>query len=395
MPPGSQARKDSAPFLIGWCIFLLLALGAGLTSSARGGFDFRSFYAAGCILRTQPSRLYDLALQQQVQTAAISKGDYPIPLLHPPYEALLYAPFTLLSYPRAYIAYLCFNMLLLLAVFFVARPMFSSTIQTWQPRPGLMIFTFYPVFAAIIQGQNSILLVLIVCLAWRELKAGRDLTAGLLLALGLFKFQIVLPLALLLAVRWGWRFAAGFAASSAAVAALSFALIGKAGVRGLARTIAAGSLAGDRSADMQRIMAIHPLAMPNLFGLVSALAGRWLSARSVFAIVALLSAATLLYTARLLRDATTSDRALALAVVCAILVSYHLYIHDLSLLLVPLALLVRIAWLRTAIYILAPLIVFGYGANGLFLLALPIAALLAYKPARTPDISETAGFVHA
>jgi hypothetical protein len=96
-----------------------------------------------------------------------------------PYEALLHAPFTLASYRSGYLLFIDFNLAMLLGLF-LARP-FSR---------GLMLFAFIPVFAAVTQGQDSILLLLICCFAWRH----RDdpLRCGLVLSLSLFSHQRIL-----------------------------------------------------------------------------------------------------------------------------------------------------------------------------------------------------------
>jgi Glycosyltransferase family 87 len=169
-------------------------------------WDFRSFYAAGYLMRTQPTQLYDLAQQERVQHAIISNDAFVLPFYHPCYELLLIAPFSFLRYSRAYFAFIAFNMLLLLAIFFAARPTFSSIVPVYQPRPGLMLFIYIPVMLTILFGQDSILLLLLVCIAWRQLEFGNDLIAGCLLALALFKFQIVIPMAALIALQRGWRF---------------------------------------------------------------------------------------------------------------------------------------------------------------------------------------------
>ena len=52
--------------------------------------------------------MYDLALQEQAQHALTSGF---MPFYHPSYEALLFAPFSLLNYHSAYLSFLAFGML--------------------------------------------------------------------------------------------------------------------------------------------------------------------------------------------------------------------------------------------------------------------------------------------
>jgi hypothetical protein len=66
-----------------------------------------------------------------------------------------------------------------------------------------MFFVFVPIFVVIFQGQDSILFLLLCCLAHREMTRARDFRAGCLVALALLKFQIVLLPSVLLAARGG------------------------------------------------------------------------------------------------------------------------------------------------------------------------------------------------
>ena len=50
-----------------------------------------------------------------------------------------------------------------------------------------------------LQGQDSLLLLLVMTLAVAEMKQGRDFTAGCLLGCGLFKFHVILSFVLLVA----------------------------------------------------------------------------------------------------------------------------------------------------------------------------------------------------
>ena len=153
---------DTKPFFQRWFVYLLVMelIGVALAHFGMlGRFDFRSFYAAGYLARTQPAHLYDLARQMWAQHTLVSPKGF-LPFYHPAYEALIYAPFSLLNYQYAYSSFLAFNMLLLLAAFFVARQAFSAPIEIWQPQPGSMFFIFLPLLIAAMQGQDSILLLL-------------------------------------------------------------------------------------------------------------------------------------------------------------------------------------------------------------------------------------------
>jgi len=374
-----SAARNIRPFLISWSLYavFLLFYGAMLEESAPS-FDFRNFYGAGYLMRTGPEHLYDLRSQQQVQSALVSPGERPLPFIHPAYEALLYEPFSLLPYNRAYLVFLGFNLLLLPVGFFTSYPAFASLIPIWQPRPGLLFFLFMPLFVALCQGQNSLLFVVLCCLAWKRFERGEPVGAGCMLGLGLFKFQLVIPLVLLCAARWGWRTVAGFAGSGTAVALVSLAITGRQGMTSFLSLLSAASLTQDQGATARILMAIKPRAMPNIVGLLYPLTSH-LSAHMAFMIVACVSATLVAWCMLLVRRAWEERVAFSIAVVCALLVSYHSYVYELTLLVLPLGLLGnRVSkWTLFALYV-TPSIVFWSGSRDwLFLLGLPAVWLLA------------------
>ena len=386
MPAGAIAEtpivpQSPKPFLIACCILLVLMeiLGYFATRDLSVSLDFRSFYAAGVVLRTHPHQLYDVALQKQTQDALVSEGTFVLPFYHPPFETLLYAPFAILPYRPAYFAFIAFNILLMIATFFAARPLFSTTVPFLQPRPGLIFFFFAPLLMAITQGQDSILFLLLASLAWQQMEDGHDAVAGACLALALFRFQLAIPIVLLFAVRRGWRFSAGFIAAAAAVTAACFALVGRAGMAAWLQVLSASSLASSQDAAAQHVMGIHPASMANLRGLLYALVTRLLAPGHAFALVAIASFATF----GLCLFAIWRERHLAItfpiAMLCGLLVSYHLNFHDVTLLLLPMLLLApRVPISLTVACYCIPAIVFLFiGANWYCLIAIPTLFLLA------------------
>lgn len=378
--PRQPGLTSTRPFLIGCGLFLLLMLYLGIFAprSATNGFDFRSFYTSGVMVRTQPHALYDLAAQKQVQDALVSRENLPLPFAHPSYEALFYAPFSFGGYRTDYLLFLIANVLMLAAVFFLSRPLFEGIIPGLQPRPGLMFFLFIPVVIAIWQGQDSILFLLLFCCAWRQLHLGKERSAGVLLALCLFRFQLAIPLAIFFAVRRGRRFAVGFLAGGAAVAVLCFALLGVDGVVSMLQLMRTFSLSSDHGTLAQQAMAVHPLAMPNLYGLIHAAGGSHLSSPVAFGLTVGLSAALFLWSLDRARRAPDEATAFGIAILCSVLVSQHLYMHDASLLLPAFALLNGRVHnvLLLVTYVLPAALFFLAGSPWFFLLALPILAML-------------------
>jgi hypothetical protein len=263
-----------------------------------------------------------------------------------------------------------------MAAYFAARPVFSEIIPWWQPRPGLMFFTFVPFLIAAIIGQDSILSLLLYCLVWRQLKSGNDRSAGCLAGLALFKFHFAIPIALLLALRRGWRFSTGFLVTSALVVLLSIGLIGHAGSAEYVHLL---SSAASASTPAQQRLTINPLAMPNLLGLLYTLGARFIPSPAAFnALTALCSIAIFAGCVHPVRRLQW-DAAFAVAILCGLLVSYHLYIDDLTLALLPAAILNnRINKYVIASFFATPiaLLPFGIGRAWFSLAALPVLAML-------------------
>ncbi|MGC2638154.1 MAG: glycosyltransferase 87 family protein [Acidobacteriaceae bacterium] len=381
------------PLFVGLAImlglFLFWTFKIGIPHGLIGRTDFRSMYAAGLLERTHPSELFSLDAQQQVQTTRISQGQFTLPFFHPAYEALLFVPFSLLPYPAAYAAFAIFNVVLIAACMIAGLRVFSVVIPFLQPRPGMMAFFFLPLWLAVLQGQDSILFLLLLILVWNQLDDGHDLRAGLLLAAALFKFQIALPLALLLAIRKGGRFVQGFVLGALAVCALSFACSPQ-WPANFVRLIHGSALAGSRQGGTGYQGYIFPQQMANLRGLCFALIGVHLSARGIMVLTLSVSVLVLAWVALCMRKVENDLLALAAALMACLLTSYHLYPHDVSPLLLPIA-AIAVAmqpWKRTLVFALylAPLVCFfGLGPDSFYLVSLPVlAAMSAILLARPP-----------
>lgn len=360
-----------------------MELAAGLVLPTTQGFqkvDFRCFYAAGVLARTDPSQLYNLARQMDIQVSLVGPQNGWTMFIQPPYEALLLVPFSLLSYRAAYLLFLAFNVALIIPCFLLARDAFSHVLDPWQPRPGLMFFLFLPLSVAVMQGQGSIRLLLFCCAAWHELKRGKDFNAGLLVALALFKMQVTVPLALLLIVWRGRRMLAGLATGAMIVTAISLWLVGARGMQAFARLLVMNSLIKDEAASAQLATSQFPAAMPNLRGLLYGCGGRYLPHLWLLVITLGLSTAVLLWVAYLVRRERDEATAFALAGIAALLLSYHLNFHDLTLLLLPLGLLAGKALpyfsvLASACFILSALVA-QFGLQTHCLMAIPLFGLI-------------------
>ena len=296
-----------------------------------GSIDLRAFYAAGEILRSgQAPLLYNDAYEAKVQLTAAGPLKVSLPFLYPPFAALLFVPLTAISYGGAITVSRWINLLLASACAFLlartARLPRSATWLIWA-----LVLGFNPVCFTLLQGQVSLLLLLAVCACERALEGERPFAAGALLALTLIKFQLGLPMALLFLAWRQWRVVQGFLAGAAVLLALSVCLVGGpslaaylASITGMEHRVAAG----------WANYSIFLTKMPNLYGLACMAFGDCPKAVVMTAVASL----------ALLGWAATRKPSLSVAVVVALLVSYHLLPYDLSLLLLPLAISCR-TWL--------------------------------------------------
>src|SRR5262249_24351038 len=142
------------------------------------------------------------------------------------YCTLLFAAISVVSYGNAYLVFMGMNLVLLAISWWLMRPWVRDLEQLWSWFPALLFFSFYPVSAALLQGQDSILFLALIAGSLVLASRRRDLAAGMVLGLGLFKFQIVIPMAILFVLWRRWRFSIGFLVSASALSAVSIGIVG-------------------------------------------------------------------------------------------------------------------------------------------------------------------------
>ena len=297
--------------------------------------DFSEFYAAGQIIRHGlGSGLYDLRVQAEFQLQVAPVHAF---YLRPPFEALLFVPFTYLSYRGAYAAWL----LLSVAILSVAARLIQShtnvidaMLQYTRGIPvdfGLLLIvflTFSPVMDCLLIGQDSLLMLLVYTLVFLALQRGRELEAGGLLACGLFKFHLVLPFAIIFALRRRGVFLLGFAAIALLLVTISVLVCGP----GVLATYPKMFL----NSQYRALMGFQPEYAANLRGLVYLITPGKIPVEISGAVVAVLSAFLLWLTAKLWRD-NELNLCFSATVIATLLTGYHSFVYDLSLLLLPVA----------------------------------------------------------
>jgi Glycosyltransferase family 87 len=352
----------------------------------RGRTDFRHLYIAGYMVRSgNAHQLFDYDAGGQFQNTLVSSSVWTLPFNHLAYEALFFAPFSLLPFRSAYLGFFCLNLVLLFICYRLLRSYLVGMAQIWPWLPRALFTCFLPVTAALIQGQDSIILLTLMTAAFVSLEKGHPLQAGIFVGLTLFKFQFTIPMLLLfLAWKW-WRAAAGCVAAGAVVGLLSVWVTGVAEFRLYAHSLVSMS-AGLKTHAQQERYGIYPEVMPNLRGFLSTMIGQ---ASNGWA-----QAITILCSCLVLFLAVRRRPSFSIAIGVAVLVSYHAVIHDAALLIIPIASLVvaaletRFASSRSAICLAAavfvtPTVLMVAGGHFYLLAPIVLAMLLVVNSDKT------------
>jgi hypothetical protein len=306
---------------------------------ATGYPDFTIFYTAGkSVYEGRGRELYDLETQLALQRSfapEVKHRENALPFNHPPFEALLFVPLAGLPYVAAYIVWAVFNIVLILGFWILLRPRLPSLNNLLPGLPLLVMFAFFPATMALLQGQDSILLLFLYGLAFWALATGRAYVAGLCLALALFKFQLVLPFVVVLLVRRQWKAVAGFTFTALVLLLVSAAVVGWNGVMAYPGFV----LRLNRSPAQA---GIDPRDMPNLRGLVAG--SLHLGGVPAMLLIIALSIALLALVVRWwsVQPGQKFEFGFSLCLAVTTMISYHLFVHDLSVLLLPVLLLAEL-----------------------------------------------------
>ncbi len=304
--------------------------------------DFTSFYGAGETVRQgHGNLLYDASEQWRVQQEFASRVRIrraALPYLRPPFEALIFVPLTLRPYSQAYFLWNSIGLGAVLAVPFLLRRRIPLLRQLSPWMLGLLPLAFSPVFLALLQGQDSILLLLFYTLACLALREASDFRAGCWLGLGLVKPHLVIPFVAILLLRGRKKVALGFLSVAAVLFFISVGVIGWAQLLHYPAYI--WSLEQHTGRGL-----VLPQDTPNLRGLVEELLSSFVPTWAILLLVSIFSVAVVSWAAvQRPRPAngsdSVSDLVLSQAIVATFLVSYHAFAYDLSVMLLPIILLV-------------------------------------------------------
>jgi hypothetical protein len=246
---------------------------------------------------------------------------------------LVFLPLTFLPYPTAFAVWSLVNLGMLLAIAVALRRSLSSLqkLSVWEL--FLLCLAFFPVFATFHQGQDAILLLLLLVMSFRALNRKADFLAGCWLGLGMFKYHLILPLALVVAVWKGRKFLLAFLGMSCTLAVISLAILGW--------NVSEYPIYAMQVVSNPGMGGVPFRQLPNLMGLLAGWPVLERSGWPIKAVVLVASAVLLIAVAGLrarLKTISNSGLFVACGVISAVLVGFSTNTYDLSLLILSLAL---------------------------------------------------------
>jgi hypothetical protein len=211
-----RRRRAAVAVLIGIAVgcITLLATSNGLRTIRGGriGGDLPGVYGAARILRAgDVAKLYDSATQESAERdlfPADMHGRMPFP--YPPFVALAYVPLTWFPFKVAYVIHVVLMALCVVSALAIVRSVIPALNAEFLPVVAASLI-FYPLFRAVLGGQNTALSLLCLAGAGAALAQRKDFAAGVWTGVWLYKPQLALPVAvaLLLCVSDRRRFLLG------------------------------------------------------------------------------------------------------------------------------------------------------------------------------------------
>jgi Glycosyltransferase family 87 len=346
--PCSMLKKETQRTLALYFSAMILLNGFLVWRSAHGiavGLsDFASFYTAAEILHDGRGRqLYDLNLQEEVQRsvvpAAVKERGAILPFNHPAFEAVMFMPLAAFSYRTAYLIWFSVNVGLLAAVILIIRKnlLFLGQLPLYLWAAAALAFT--PLIVTLIQGQDSIVLLFCYCMVFTALRSTAEFLAGSWLALGLFKFQLSLPLIVPFLLLKRRRIIAGYCFVGILLMLIALRTVGFSAVLDYPRYV----WGLDHNAQFRSL--VSSPGMPNLHGLISRLVPRSRPGMSAWLLLItsaiLLAVSTFCWHTVYRGDSRHLEVPFAVNLISSVLVGYHTWSHDLSVLFLALLLVLE------------------------------------------------------
>jgi Glycosyltransferase family 87 len=314
--------------------------------------DFVAFYSGAKLMWEERSSLYDLDKQLSVQKPIDpSHADWVLPYVYPPFFALFLMPLAWMSFSGAFAVLTVTNLLLVVSSLILLRGKLRMSKQQSQ---WLVLSTLcnFGVHYAILEGQTSGIALLLLTLFVLASVQNQTLELGFWSGLISFKPQLLFAPTLILLSRPRWRALVSFAAVVVALFLLSYGLVGQKGMKDYL------TLTG-QAITRKDIFRDYPERMHNLRALVYFLFPlRWRDyvwwGASVVGFVSFV---------RLCRIIPKDDPSLAVKWIkiflAIMLLTPHFHDHDLTLMIIPTAFILKLYGKIVPSYVSLSLVVIG------------------------------------
>ena len=228
-----------ALYVVAWLDVLVLGSPPLNSSGTPIGGDYIAFHAAGqLVLSGRAAELYDHSAVSQLQQQLLG-GRLPNfydAYRNPPFYAALFVPLAPLDLLPGFALYSLVNLALLaLALTLLVRE--TPWLRSRWRGLAVLVLAFPPVYFGLIDGENSLLSLLLYVLIFRAFSHGNEPAVGAWAALGLFKPQLffVFPLVFLASRRW--RALLAYALVSLALLGVSVLMVGPDGMHAWLRIL--------------------------------------------------------------------------------------------------------------------------------------------------------------
>ncbi len=312
-------------------VMLYLIIGIKIWSSPqeRTGADFIAFYAAGIISRNQgPSHVYDISLQKSVEEELVGfslVANQVLVFNHDPYLIPIVSLFINNDYTLSFIKWVLFLCL-------IATLSASILAECDKGVSGNKVFTifailtFFPLFISLLNGQDTVFILLGLSLCLFGLVKNKDWVIGMGLALATIRPQIALILSFPFLFKRQKVFGY-FLAGVLVLGLMSFLILGLDGMKGylsIMRISVEGGWYGIKENVMVNLIGLLWRLFPEL-GTQSI---HWMGWAAYG--ISTIGLAILWFINR-----EIGIKYFGLAILISLFVSPHLHYHDLALLLVP------------------------------------------------------------
>ncbi len=302
---------STAAIVLGMCVFWTM-LGSRLVPMAER-HDFLDLYTGGRLAwEGRFGELHSAGVQFAVERRMVPDLAEVVPFMRPDFYALALAPIGALPYHAALVVWIALQSALLIACWMWAWRRFG---------PDALVYCalFLPAVLGIASGQDCVLMLALLIVAFELDQSGRAFASGAVLGLMLFKFHLMVlwPVAMLMQKRY--RMFAGFCVAGIAEIVLTFALGGIADARSYVAMLGDKTL--DRAFIYEPLMVSYQGFLANL-----GIGSKWAAA----AIIAAIGITFLI--------AIRRSPLFVLAPLGSLIIVPHVYGYDAVLLLAPILL---------------------------------------------------------